>query len=114
MTLNERPSPGGGESEAPDSGRHEAPSSPLIARNPGPSWTRWNEIPAVVLHPAYLKRTVSVAFVVGTTLFVINHLDEIADGRLSWQLWLKGAVTYLVPFFVSNWGILAACRGRRI
>jgi len=80
----------------------------------GPTWTSWNEILAVVLYPAYLKRTVGMAFVVGTILFAINHLDAVVNGQAGWQVWLKGMITYLVPFFVSNWGVLTACRRRPV
>jgi hypothetical protein len=31
-------------------------------------------------------------------------------GRATLGLWLKAGLTYLVPFCVSNWGILVATR----
>ena len=61
----------------------------------------------------YLARTVAVAVVVGTVLFAINQLDVVLEGRATTVTWLKIALTYLVPFLVSNYGILAASRGRR-
>jgi hypothetical protein len=47
---------------------------------------------------------------VGTILFTINQLDVVLDGGATAGVWLKVAVTYLVPFCVSNWGILVATR----
>jgi hypothetical protein len=75
-----------------------------------PTWSRWTEIPAVVLHLPYLKRTLGVALTVGSMLFVINQLDVVLDGRADWRVWLKGLFTYCVPFAVSNWGIVTASR----
>jgi hypothetical protein len=75
-----------------------------------PTWTRWREIPAVVFHRPYLKRTLATAATIGTVLFAINHLDDVLVGRADWKVWLKGLVTYGVPFCVSNWGILMASK----
>ncbi len=51
-----------------------------------------------------------VALIVGTILFSINQLDVVLAGRATLGLWLKAGLTYLVPFCVSNWGILVATR----
>jgi hypothetical protein len=79
-----------------------------IDRNP--TWSRWNEIPAVIFHLPYLKRTLGVALTVGSVLFVINHIDVVIDGQADWRVWVKGLLTCFVPFCVSNWGILTASR----
>ena len=50
------------------------------------------------------------ALCVGTILFAINHLDEVWTGRATLATWIKGAVTYLVPFAVSNIGLLIGSR----
>jgi hypothetical protein len=47
---------------------------------------------------------------VGTILFAINQLDVVLAGRATWVTWLKAALTYLVPFFVANYGVLVASR----
>jgi hypothetical protein len=60
----------------------------------------------------YLARTATVAVVVGTVLFAINQLDVVLEGRATNVTWLKIALTYLVPFLVSNYGVLTASRGR--
>ena len=73
-----------------------------------PSWSRLGEIPAVVLYRANLIRTVAVTVVVGTILFLINQLDVVLAGRATGITWLRVALTYLVPFCVSNYGILVA------
>jgi hypothetical protein len=51
-----------------------------------------------------------VAVIVGTILFPINQLDVVLAGRATWVTWLKAGLTYLVPFFVSNYGVLVASR----
>jgi len=49
----------------------------------------------------------------GTVLFAINQLDVLLAGRATGLTWLKVALTYLVPFLVSNYGVLSATRSRR-
>jgi len=75
-----------------------------------PSWSRWNEIFRVVVYPPYLKKTVRIALIVGSVLFLINHLDEVVRGQATLAIWIKGAATYLVPFCVANMGVLVAAR----
>jgi len=43
-------------------------------------------------------------------LFCINHLDIVLRGDATAIVWLKVAVTYLVPFAVSDVGLLIASR----
>lgn len=78
-----------------------------------PTWVTWRDVPAVCLHPPYLKRTIRIALVVGTILFAINQLDVVLGGRATPFVWLKVGLTYLVPFCVSNYGVLVAARRRR-
>jgi hypothetical protein len=73
-----------------------------------PTWSSWAEAVRVVCYPAHLRKTVAVAAVVGTVLFAINHLDVVVRGQANAVVWLKMALTYLVPFTVSNYGILIA------
>ena len=75
-----------------------------------PTWTRWHETGRVILHPPYLRKTLLTALCVGTILFAINHLDEVLRGRATPATWIKGAVTYLVPFAVCNIGVLISAR----
>jgi len=77
-----------------------------------PTWTRWTEAWRVVAYRPHLRRTVGIALVVGTILFAINQLDLVVRGRASLGVWVKGGITYLVPFCVSNLGVLVASRRR--
>lgn len=75
-----------------------------------PTWATWREAVAVVLHPSHLRQTVVIALVVGTLLFCINQLDVVLRGDATAAVWVKSAVTYLVPFAVSNAGVLVGSR----
>lgn len=61
----------------------------------------------VVLDPSHLKRTLLIAFVVGSWLNLFNHVDELLHGMLSAQLAAKLVLNYLMPFVVSNVDLLA-------
>ncbi len=61
-------------------------------------------------HPSHLRKTVAIALVVGTVLFIINQLDVVLRGDATAAVWIKSAVTYVVPFCVSNAGVLVASR----
>lgn len=61
----------------------------------------------VVLHPPYLRRTATIALVVGLTINLVNHGDVILAGDASAETWLKAALNFLIPFVVSNLGLLA-------
>jgi hypothetical protein len=75
-----------------------------------PTWSAWREAPPVVLYRPHLRKTVRIALIVGTVLFVINQLDVVVRGAATPVVWLKVVLTYLVPFCVSNLGILIASR----
>jgi len=75
-----------------------------------PTWSSWHEIFHVIKYPPYLKKTVRIALIVGSVLFFINHLDEVLRGQATLAVWIKGALTYLVPFCVANMGVLIAAR----
>lgn len=64
------------------------------------------------LRRPYLVKSLRVTLLVGTILFAINQLDVVLDGKANAVVWLKGLLTYLVPFCVVNWGILVATRRR--
>ena len=63
-----------------------------------------------MLWPAHLKRTVATALLVGTVLFAINQLNVVIDGHADAGVWIKTGVTFLVPFAVSNVGMLIGTR----
>jgi len=68
----------------------------------------------VIAFRPHLVRTVRIAMIVGTILFAINQLDVVVRGRGTTLVWLKVALTYLVPFCTSNLGILVATSRRRL
>ena len=75
-----------------------------------PTWATWPQAVAVVCHPPHLRKTATIMLVVGTVLFCINQLDVVLRGDATAAVWIKAAVTYLVPFCVSNAGVLVASR----
>lgn len=77
-----------------------------------PLWTKWHEVFRVIVYPPYLRKTLRIALIFGSILFAINHLDEVVSGRATAAVWIKGAMTFLVPFCVSNLGVLVASRRR--
>jgi len=81
-----------------------------VEDEPAPTWATWAEARRVIVYRRHLRRTVCIALVVGTILFAINQLDVVLRGNAGIVVWTKIAVTYLVPFVVSNLGILVATR----
>jgi hypothetical protein len=67
----------------------------------------------VVLYPSHLRKTLTIALLVGTVLFCINQLDVVVRGHATTAVWIKSSVTYLVPFCVANAGVLVASRRSR-
>jgi hypothetical protein len=57
-----------------------------------------------------LRRTIRIALVVGVVLTAINQSTVIAAGNATTATWVRCALNFLVPFLVSNAGLLA---GRR-
>ena len=68
------------------------------------------EIPRVCLDLRNLSRCIAAALIVGTILFVINQADVVFGGRATALTWIKIGLSYLVPFFVANYGIVLASR----
>lgn len=78
----------------------------------GPTWRTVREAWTVVAYGPHLRKTISIALFVGTVLFCINQLDVVLRGNATTVVWVKSAVTYLVPFSVSNAGVLVGTRRR--
>ncbi|MGD9573340.1 MAG: nitrate/nitrite transporter NrtS [Thermoleophilia bacterium] len=57
-----------------------------------------------------MRRTITVALVVGTLLTIINQGDRIASGDIDAALMLKIAANYLIPWCVSSIGYISARR----
>jgi hypothetical protein len=74
------------------------------------SWSTFSEALRVCALRPHLRNSIRIALIVGTILFSINQLDVVLAGRATLGVWLKGGLTYLVPFCVSNWGFWVATR----
>lgn len=55
-----------------------------------------------------VRRSVTVAMIIGTVLNLINQGPEIFSGH--WPIWWKLVLTYFVPFAVASYGSYAAFR----
>jgi hypothetical protein len=67
----------------------------------------------IVLQPQHLRRTLTIAAVVGTVLTAINQADVIVRGEATSTTVAKAVLNYLVPFIVSNLGLLVGARDER-
>ncbi len=63
-----------------------------------------------VRHSALLKRSLTVAVVVGTILTVLNQGDVMFAGNWKSALYWKIPLTYCVPFCVGTYGALTNSR----
>lgn len=70
------------------------------------------EAVAYCLRRTHLRRTTRIAFVVGLLLTAVNQGAVILDGDASMLTWVRSAVNFLIPFVVSNLGLLSG-RGAR-
>jgi len=77
------------------------------------TWSTPGELLSVITAPRHLRRTVSVALVVGSAFFAMNQLSIILAGRATAVVWLKAALTYLTPLLVSNFGVASATKQRK-
>jgi hypothetical protein len=62
--------------------------------------------------PQHLRRTLRIALVVGIVLTIINQLDVILGGDATTATWIKCGLNFVVPFVVSNLGLLSGRSGR--
>ncbi len=72
--------------------------------------SRMREACAFCLQRRNLRRTVRIALVVGVVLTLINQGGVIASGHASVVTGVRCALNFVVPFLVSNAGLLS---GRR-
>lgn len=61
--------------------------------------------------PQHLRRTLRIALVVGLLLTAINQLDVILGGHATTATWIKCGLNFVVPFVVSNLGLLSGTQG---
>ncbi len=64
------------------------------------------------LRRSHLRRTTRIAFVVGLLLTAVNQGAVILGGDASRLTWVRTAANFLIPFVVSNLGLLSG-RGAR-
>ncbi len=62
---------------------------------------------AYCLRRKHLRRTTRIAFVVGLLLTAVNQGAVIVGGDASTLTWVRCAVNFLIPFVVSNLGLLS-------
>ena len=67
----------------------------------------WRAAVSYCAQPAHLRRTVRIALVVGLVLTAINQLDVMLRGDATALTYGKCALNFVVPFVVSNLGLLA-------
>lgn len=62
--------------------------------------------------PQHLRRTLRISLVVGVLLSAINQLDVIIGGEADALTFLRCGLNFVVPFVVSNLGLLSGRRQR--
>jgi len=60
--------------------------------------------------PRHLRRTSTIAIIVGSWLTLLNQGGVLWAGELSFALLLKVFLNYLTPFAVANLGLLSSVR----
>ena len=75
-------------------------------RQPG-----WRGALAYCARRDHLRRTVRIALVVGVVLTAINQLDVLLAGDATATTFVKCALNFVVPFVVSNLGLLSGRAG---
>jgi len=75
-----------------------------------PSWSSYSEVPSVVFHRVNLSRTVPTAIVTGLVLLLINQLEPLLRDPGSMATWVRSGLCFVVPFCVSNVGVLMVSR----
>ena len=90
----------------------ESSASTVLVLAPG--WTNWHEAIQVVTRPAHLRKTVTIALLIGSTFAALNQLPIFLAGHADAVVVAKTFMTYLTPFFVSNYSILVATRRKHL
>ena len=81
----------------------------MLVAEPRPL-TGWRFVVTTCRQPANLKRTIRIALVVGTILTLINQADVILRGQATALTAVKVGMNFVVPFVVSNLGVLTGTR----
>jgi hypothetical protein len=56
-----------------------------------PTWRTWRQASTVVLAPWQLRRTVTLALIIGSVFVAMNQLNVILAGNADTITWLKAA-----------------------
>ena len=78
--------------------------------SPAPRASRFSSAVRFCAQPHHLRRTVAIATVVGIVLIAINEGDLLTQGHFPTALAIKLPLNFLVPFVVTNLGLLASRR----
>ncbi len=89
----------------------DTPQSPAVTA-PSPYQGGTREALAYCLRREHLRRTIRIAFVVGLVLTAVNQGAVILGGNASTLTWARAAANFLIPFVVSNLGLLSGRGGR--
>jgi hypothetical protein len=73
----------------------------------------WRAAIAYCRRREHLRRTLRIALVVGVVLTAINQLDVILRGDATTATWIKCGLNFVVPFVVSNLGLLSGRRSQQ-
>ncbi|GAC1434839.1 MAG: hypothetical protein NVSMB51_03010 [Solirubrobacteraceae bacterium] len=57
--------------------------------------------------PEHLRRTLRISLIVGVVLNAINESAPLLDGQFGVGTWTRVALNFVVPFVVSNVGLLS-------
>jgi hypothetical protein len=80
------------------------------ARRTPPQWTNAGEALRVWFARSTLRRTLTIAAIVGTLLSLINQGSVLFGGDATVATWVRIAMNYVVPFCVSSIGFPSATR----
>jgi hypothetical protein len=62
----------------------------------------------LALSPSVVNRALKVAFMVGTLLALINHVDAVLVGTFALKNFIQVVLSYLVPYAVSTYSAVHA------
>ncbi len=71
-----------------------------------------NEAVAYCARTEHLRRSTRIALVVGLVLTAVNQGSVILGGDASTLTWVRCAANFMIPFVVSNLGLLGGRPGR--
>ena len=77
------------------------------AGGPADKRDTWQDALKYLLGRDHLRRTVPIALVVGVVLTAINQITVITSGHTTAATWIRCALNFVVPFVVSNLGLLS-------